>query len=114
MKVSASIFFGLFCAVSTSLGQNNSGTGVDSVPPLPRTLCRFERTHANVMRVKEVAPPDFSASFEKAIRFPVNTVVSVSRREQSWSCVTGSIQTPNGWSTQTGWMQSSQLEELPN
>lgn len=114
MKVGAGIFFGLCCAVSTSLGQSKSGTGADSVPPLPKTLCRFERTHAVVMRVKEGAPWDFSASLEKPIHFPANTVVSVSRRERSWSCVTGSIQTHNGWTTQIGWMQSSQLEELPH
>lgn len=59
MKVGAGIFFGLCCAVSTSLGQSKSGTGADSVPPLPKTLCRFERTHAVVMRVKEGAPWDF-------------------------------------------------------
>jgi len=114
MKVGAGIFFGLWSAVSTSLEQSNSGTGADSVPPLPKTLCRFERTHAVVMRVKEGASWDLSVSLEKPIHFPANTVVSVSRRERSWSCVTGSIQTSNGSSTQTGWMQSSQLEELPH
>src|ERR1700739_293892 len=111
MKVSASIFLALLCVVSTSVGQSNSRAGNDAVAPLPKAQCSFDRTNAVVMRVKEPAPLDFSASLEKPIRFPVGTVVSVSHRERSWSCVTGSFQTPNGWSTRTGWMQSSQLEE---
>jgi hypothetical protein len=110
MEVSASILIALFCAVSTSVGQNNSRAGNDAVEPLPTAQCSFDRTKAVVMRVKKPAPLDFSASLEKPIR--LGTVVSVSHRERSWSCVTGSIQTPNGWSTWTGWMQRSQLEEL--
>ena len=112
MKVNAGIFLGLLCAVSASMGQSNSRAGNDVVLPLPKTQCRYDPAYSVVMRVKESAPLDFSASLEKPIRFPVGTLVSVSRRERSWSCVTGSIQTSTGRSTRTGWMQSSQLEEI--
>lgn len=114
MKVTAILAIGLFWVVSAVFGQNSHGTGNYPVLSPPKALCEFDRTHAVVMRVKSSAPSlDFSSSLEKPIYFPVGTLVSVSRREQSWSCVTGSIHTPNGHSTRTGWMQSSQLDTVP-
>ena len=94
MKASVFIFFGFLCAVSASMGQNNARADNVGITPLPNTQCKFDRANAVVMRVKESAPVNISASLDKPVHFPEGTFVSVSRRERSWACVTGSIQTP--------------------
>ncbi len=43
MKVSASIFLALLCAMTTSMGQSNSRAGNDAVAPLPKAQCSFDR-----------------------------------------------------------------------
>ena len=43
MKVSASIFLALLCAMTPSLGQSNSRAGDDAVAPLPKAQCSFDR-----------------------------------------------------------------------
>jgi hypothetical protein len=100
----------LLSAVSVVSGQE---IGEREHPrSLPTDYCNYDRTHAIIMRVKE-SHLDLSLSSMDKVHFPVGTIVSVNRRQQSWSCVTGSVQTPEGWKARTGWMESSYLEPIP-
>ena|SRR5271165_254449 len=110
MKIGSAFVIMLLSAVSVVSGQGVQ----ESEPPrsLPTHVCRYDRAHAIVMRVRE-SPLDLSLSAMDKVHFPVGTVVSVNKRQQSWSCVTGSIQTPEGWKARTGWMESSYLEPIP-
>jgi hypothetical protein len=79
-------------------------------PEVPRTACRYDRLSI-VQRVKaapsiEIPRFDLSSLFAHRVFFRTGTLVGVSRREGSWSCVTG------GSPSRTGWLRSSQLEAV--
>jgi hypothetical protein len=114
MNVKANLLLLLGYIASAAYSQSTGGVGNDGSVSPPKSGCGFDRTHAIVMRVKEYRPWKLPNPLEKTIQFRVGTVVSVSRREQSWSCVTGSIETLGVWTTRAGWMRSSQLEALPH
>jgi hypothetical protein len=107
----AFVFIGLlalpWCAAAQPAPTNESGQLA-----LPNSDCRFDRVRVMLRQVQAIAPIDLSAALMKPVRFPIGTVVSVSKQEESWSCVTGSVQKSNGWVTRTGWLQTSLLGSL--
>lgn len=113
MTVRAKLLLLFISIASPAYSQSIGGAVGDTAVSPPRSACIFDRTHVVVMRVKECQPWKFSNPFEKGIQLPLGTVVSVSRSDQSWSCVTGSIESRGGWTTRTGWVPRSQLEVLP-
>lgn len=112
MNIRASLLLIFVCIGSATYCQSiGVADNHVSVPPIKRG-CVFDRTRAIFMKVKEHRPWEFPNFLENTVQFPVGTVVTVSRSEQSWSCVTGPVKTPSGWTTRTGWMKSSRLEPL--
>jgi hypothetical protein len=114
MNVRANLLLLFVFIASAAYSQSIGVAGNDASVSPPKSECRYDRTLVIVMRVKEYRPWEFSSPLEKTVQFSVGTVVGVSRNEQSWSCVTGSIETRGGWTTRTGWIESSQLEALPD
>lgn len=114
MSIRANLLLLFVSIASAAYGQSIGVTDSDASVPPPKSACIYDRTHVIVMKVKEYRPWKFRNPLQKTIQLPVSTVVSVSRSEQSWSCVTGSIETRGGWTTRTGWMPSSQLEARPH
>jgi len=114
MKIRSTFAIVLFSAVSVVSGQDPHG--LENRPPRsqPWNVCRLDKARGTLMLVKESPLNlDLSLSLDEDIHFPVGTVVIVNKRQQSWSCVTGSIQMPEGWKSRTGWMESSFLEPIP-
>ena len=112
MKIGSAFAVVLLSAVSSVSGAGVHPLESDPARSIPTDLCKFDRVHARLMQVEE-SPLDLSQSSIDKVHFPAGTVVSVNKRQQSWSCVTGSVQTPQGWKSRTGWMESSYLEPIP-
>lgn len=87
-------------------------------PAVPRSVCRYERLSA--IRQVKLDPPvedlsDFflSSIVEHRVYFRPGTIVTVSRREGSWSCVTGPwLVASSGWPFRTGWMKTALLGQV--
>lgn len=107
----AFVFIGIlalpWCAAARPAPTNESGQ-----PALPGSDCRYDRVRVILRQVQTISPIDLSAALMKPVRFPIGTIVSVSKQEESWSCVTGPVRKSNRWVTRTGWLQTSLLGSL--
>jgi hypothetical protein len=131
-----SIFYGVAAVLFVSAKGGGNGmrqilvllafssilSGAFAQPPIPNKPCKYERLSV-LRRVKEPAkyqldltfPPELS---DLTYTFPVGTIVSVGKQQESWSCVygskyTGSMSTQDGWERFSGWIPTSQLEKSP-
>lgn len=80
----------------------------------PKSICRYDRL-GPIRRVNAESSFEELSHFDDArhVFFPAETMVTVSRQEGSWSCVTGSSdRTTSGSPVRTGWMPTSQIEPV--
>lgn len=111
--------FILLCALAmSSAGAQEPGSKLNAEPPLPKSPCRndghsFTARVARAPSIEELTRFDLSGLFGHRAYFRTGTLVSVSRREGQWSCVTGPFVASSGSSfLRTGWMQTTLLESI--
>lgn len=94
-------------------GQQKSADQTEQ--PVPKRFCQYVK-YAPWRQVKADPPIEDLTRFDMSVLtgdrviFHKGTVVTLNRREGSWSCVSGNFNdSSKGWQFRTGWMKSDLL-----
>jgi hypothetical protein len=105
----------LILALAACTAGAQQKPSVETEPPVPKSLCRSERLSA--VRQVKADPPieelmrfDQSLITEHRVFFRKGSIVTVSRYDGYWACVTGPFERPTSGSPfRTGWMKTALL-----
>ena len=86
-------------------------------PPIPGDACRYDRTRASLRQLR--GPASFSLGenlnqdrVSLGFHVELGTLLSVSREERGWSCVTGTVYVSGKAEPRSWWLESSRLQRI--